>query len=55
LLIAEKSGLFAGRLKTSFETGRINLSIFLILKIPWVRNSNINKTSKKTPWWQLKF
>jgi CRISPR-associated endoribonuclease Cas6 len=28
--------------------------LFTFSKILWVRNSNINKTSKKTPWWQLK-
>jgi hypothetical protein len=37
------------------KVGNCSKIIHLYIIIPRVRNSNIDKTSKKTPWWQLKF
>jgi Predicted membrane protein len=37
------------------EIWKVVIIISIIDFIPRVRNSNINRISKKTPWWQLKF
>jgi hypothetical protein len=34
---------------------KIYKHLTILLNIPWVRNSEMDKTSKKAPWWQLKF